>query len=254
LQAHPAPACLVTGAASGIGLATARRLAGAGWQVALLDVDGAGVRRAAAELEALALEADVADEAQMQAAFAQLDRLDAAVACAGVGLDGALDDVPPDEFDRAVAVNLRGVYLTLRLAIPRLRAAGGGGLVVVSSNAGLVARPFDPVYGMTKAGQLQLVRSLALSLARDRIRVNGVCPGPVDTPILWRDVPPGEEDEATTGFLASVPLGRALGRVATAEEVAAAIAWLLSEEASYVTGAALPVDGGKTAGLQVGVR
>jgi NAD(P)-dependent dehydrogenase (short-subunit alcohol dehydrogenase family) len=225
--------------------------------MALLDVDGAGVRRAAAELEAIGLEADVADEAAMTAAFAELDarlgRLDAAVACAGVGLEGALDEVAPEVFDRAVAINLRGVYLTLRLAIPRLRAAGGGGLVVLSSNAGLVARPFDPIYGMTKAGQVQLVRSLALSLARDHIRVNAVCPGPVDTPTLWRDVAPGTEAAAVEDFLASVPLGRALGRVASADEVAAAIAWLLSEGASYVTGAALPVDGGKTAGLQVGV-
>jgi NAD(P)-dependent dehydrogenase (short-subunit alcohol dehydrogenase family) len=249
----------VTGAASGIGRATARRLAADGWAVALLDQDGPGARRTACELgsRALGLEADVADEQAMAVAFAEADarlgRLDAAVACAGVGLEGALEDVGPDPFDRAVATNLRGVYLTLRLAIPRLRAAGGGGLVVLSSNAGLVARPFDPIYGMTKAGQVQLVRSLALSLARDRIRVNAVCPGPVDTPTLWRDVAPGSEAEAVDDFLASVPLGRALGRVASAEEVAAAIAWLLSDEASYVTGAALPVDGGKTAGLQVGV-
>ena len=250
-------ACLVTGAASGIGLATARAFAREGAQVAVLDVDRAGAERATAELgpQAVALVADVADEEAMGAAFERCDErlggLDVAVAGAGIAMEGSLEEIEPERFDRVVAVNLRGSYLTARLAIPRLRARGGGSLLFVSSNAGLVARAFDPVYCATKAAVVMLARSLALGLARDRIRVNVICPGPVDTPTLWRDVTEGQQEAALGRLLSSVPLGRALGRVATPEEVAAAAVYLASDEASYVTGAALPVDGGKTAGLQI---
>ncbi len=227
-----------------------------GARVAVVDVDGAAARRVAVELgSATAVDADATDEGSMSAAFERIDAefggLDVVVVCAGVAAEGGVEELDPPRFDGVVAVNLRGSYLAARLGVPRLRASGGGSLVFVSSNAGLVARAFDPVYGATKAGQLQLMRSLALSLARDRIRVNAVCPGPVDTPTLWGDVEPGEEDAARARFLASVPLGRALGRVATPDEVAEAILFLVSPQASYITGAALPVDGGKTAGLQV---
>lgn len=252
----PGRRCLVTGAGSGIGRATAEAFAREGARVAVLDIDHEQAGRVASELpNALCLHADVADETAMRSAFRLLDiefgGLDVVVAGAGVSAEGSLEEIEPAEFDAVVGVNLRGSYLAARLGIPRLRAAGGGSLVFVSSNAGLVARAFDPVYGATKAGQLQLMRSLALSLAADRIRVNAVCPGPVDTPTLWRGSGSERTAEALVGFLASVPLGRALGRVAAADEVAEAIVFLVSPEASYITGAALPVDGGKTAGLQI---
>jgi NAD(P)-dependent dehydrogenase (short-subunit alcohol dehydrogenase family) len=252
----PGSRCLVTGAGSGIGRATAEAFAREGARVAVLDIDHERASRVAAELPtALCLHADVADETAMRDAFRHLDiefgGLDVVVAGAGVGAEGSLEEIEPAEFDAVVAVNLRGSYLAARLGIPRLRAAGGGSLVFVSSNAGLVARAFDPVYGATKAGQLQLMRSLALALAADRIRVNAVCPGPVDTPTLWRGFDSERAAEALVGFLASVPLGRALRRVAAPDEVAESILFLVSPQASYITGAALPVDGGKTAGLQV---
>jgi NAD(P)-dependent dehydrogenase (short-subunit alcohol dehydrogenase family) len=252
----PERRCLVTGGASGIGRATATAFAREGARVAILDVDKEGAERLASGLEgALALHADVADEAAMEGALAVIDErlggLDVLVAGAGIAAEGSLEEIHPAQFDAVVGINLRGSYLAARLAIPRLRASGGGCLVFVSSNAGLVARAFDPVYGATKAAQIQLMRSLALSLAADRIRVNAVCPGPVDTPALWRGIDPERRDEALAGLLASVPLGRELGRVALPEEVAEAILFLVSPEAAYVTGAALPVDGGKTAGLQI---
>lgn len=248
--------CLVTGAASGIGRATADVFAREGARVAVLDIDAEGAERVASRLEhAVALHADVSDAEAMEAAFAladaELGGLDVVVACAGVGAEGSLEEIAPAQFDAVVGVNLRGSYLAARLGIPRLRASGGGSLVFVSSNAGLVARAFDPVYCATKAAQLQMMRSLALSLAAQRIRVNAVCPGPVDTPTLWRDVDDGSREDALAGLLASVPLGRRLERVASPEEVAEAILFLVSPEAGYITGAALPVDGGKTAGLQV---
>lgn len=248
--------CVVTGGASGIGQATAEAFAREGARVAVLDIAGQDTDRVASGLaEALALHADVADAAEMERAFERVDEefggLDVLVAGAGVAAQGTLEEIEPTRFDVVVGVNLRGSYLAARLGIPRLRASGGGSIVFVSSNAGLVARAFDPLYGATKAGQLQLMRSLALSLAADRIRVNAVCPGPVDTPALWRDAGHETEEEAVAELLASVPLGRTLGRVASPREVAAAILFLVSPEASYVTGAALPVDGGKTAGLQI---
>jgi NAD(P)-dependent dehydrogenase (short-subunit alcohol dehydrogenase family) len=252
----PGSRCLVTGAASGIGRATAEAFAREGARVAVLDIEYERAERVASGLpDALCLHADVADESAMVDAFRLVDTefggLDVVVAGAGVGAEGSLEEIAPAEFDAVVGVNLRGSYLAARLGVPRLRAAGGGSLVFVSSNAGLVARAFDPVYGATKAGQLQLMRSLALSLAADRIRVNAVCPGPVDTPTLWRGIASERAAEAVVAFLASVPLGRALGRVAAADEVAEAILFLVSPQASYITGAALPVDGGKTAGLQI---
>jgi NAD(P)-dependent dehydrogenase (short-subunit alcohol dehydrogenase family) len=241
----------VTGGASGIGRAAAWAFANEGARVAVLDLSPSP------DEHALAMVGDVADEADVARAFAAADEtlggLDAVLHVAGIGMEGLLEEIEPADFDRAVAVNLRGSYLVARAALPRLRRAGGGSITLMGSNAGLVARHFDPVYCATKAAVVMLARSLALAHARDRIRVNVLCPGPVDTPTLWRDVPPGGEREATTVMLEPVPLGRALGRVASAEEVAAAALWLASGDASYITGAALPVDGGKTAGLQTGI-
>lgn len=249
---------LVTGGASGIGLATAGAFAREGARVVVLDREnGASVE---ALLQPLASESlfqvgDVSREEDVARAFSVIEErfggLDILYNNAGIDMVGALEQVEPEDFDRAFAVNVRGAFLTTRRAIPLLRARGGGVILMNASNAGLVARAHDPVYCATKAALVMLTRSLALSLASDRIRVNAICPGPVDTPAVRRDAADGGWEAHESRLLASAPLGRALSRIASAEEVADAAVFLASDEASYVTGIALPVDGGKTAGLQV---
>lgn len=244
---------LVTGGASGIGWATSRTFAREGARTVVADIDlgrGGGLSHEAGGEGIHLLEADVTDEKQVVALLAQVDRLlgglDVVVNNAGTPAFGRIDAVTVADFDRAFAVNVRAAFLVTQAAVPRLREAGGGCVVMMASNAGLVAREADPIYCAAKAALVMLTRSLALGLARDRIRVNAVCPGPVETPMYRAAVP---DEAAEKRSLATVPLGRALGRPATAEEVAEAVAFLVSDAGAYVTGAALPVDGGKTAGI-----
>jgi len=193
---------------------------------------------------------DVAREADVTRLFNEVDAtlagLDVVVNNVGCPVFGGIDDLRPDDFDRAFDLNVRSAFLVTRLAVPRLRRAGGGCILMTASNAGLVAREADPLYCAAKAALVMLTRSLALGLARDGIRVNAVCPGPVDTPMYRASV---QDAHAERRSLATVPLGRSLGRPAEAEEIAAVMIFLASDAASYITGAALPVDGGKTAGL-----
>ena len=236
---------LVTGAASGIGLATARRFLAEGARVALLDRDTAALARAAAELGAPGIPVDVADPdsvaAAVKAAAAALGAVDAVVNAAGISRVASPAETTPALWREVMAVNLDGPFHVCRAALPHLRQAGGGSIVNLASAAGLVPRPNYGAYGASKGGLLMLTRCLALDLAPEGIRVNAVCPGAILTPMVEATMA-AQPDPASAerAFLARY----ALGRFGTAEEVAGAVLYLTSAEATYVTGSALGVDGG----------
>jgi NAD(P)-dependent dehydrogenase (short-subunit alcohol dehydrogenase family) len=237
---------LVTGAARGIGLATAQRLASEGARVALVDIDAETLTNAAAG--ALALHADVRDEDAVRDAFerasAAFGGLDIVVANAAIQLvdrDDRADRLERAVWRETVDVNLTGAFLTAKHGARALLAAGGGAIVCIASPAGThgIARGLQ-AYAASKAGIVGLVRTMAADFAGDAIRVNAVLPGITETPMnrWWIDDPALREQ-----VLAPVPLARA----ARAEEIAAVAAFLASDDASYVTGALWTVDGGLTA-------
>jgi NAD(P)-dependent dehydrogenase (short-subunit alcohol dehydrogenase family) len=247
-------AALITGGATGIGLATARALGRDGARVAIVALPDAPLAAAAAELrgegiEVIAVEGDVRLAADAERA---VDRtvvafggLDALVNCAGTSAVGPLAQMPEDEFDRVFDTNVKGVYLTCRAAIPALVASPRGALVNVASQLALSAVAGFSAYCASKAAVLHLTRCLALELVDAGVRVNAVCPGGVDTPLLRRAFPDGIGPQGSLDDLAAAhPIGR-LGRP---EEIASVIRFLVSEEAAFVVGAGIVADGGYTLG------
>jgi NAD(P)-dependent dehydrogenase (short-subunit alcohol dehydrogenase family) len=243
-EANRPPRILVTGAASGIGAATVRRLRADGARAA--GIDRNKVALAAVELDARAT-ADVAVAADLTRAVDlcrdALGGLDGAVACAGVAGRGTAADTEEDEWDRIFAVNVRGVYLTARAVIPHLRRAGGGAIVNVASQLGLVAAANAAAYCASKGAVVQLTRAMAVDHGPEGICVNCVCPGPTDTPLLEPYFAGAADPAAERKVYERAQLH---GRLVTADEVADAIAYLLSPAARSTMGAALVVDGGYT--------
>ena len=240
---------LVTGAGSGLGLATVKAFAESGASVVLADWNEKAVRSAADELaaqghKALAIRCDVSDDAQVEAmvkeTVATFGRLDAAYNNAGVqNVLAETADSPRDDYDRVMAINLRGVWSCMKFELQQMRKQGSGAIVNCSSLGGLVGGAERGTYHAAKHGVLGLTKSAALEYAARGIRVNAVCPGLIQTPMSDQMIAGGQA-EALNAMVKSVPMGR----VGRAEEIADAVLWLSSPAASYVTGQALSVDGG----------
>ncbi len=242
---------LVTGGGSGMGLATAKAFAEAGASVVLADVDERAIQTEADALVAggycaLAVRCNVADEDEVAAMVAQavstFGRLDVAFNNAGVMVPAIeTADASSQDFDRVDGVNLRGVWNCMKHELRQMREQGSGAIVNCSSIGGLIGIPGRAIYHASKHGVIGLTKSAALEYAAKGIRINAVCPGTIDTPMVREMMV--KESISREDFLRDLPIGR-LGHP---EEIAAAVLWLCSPGASFVIGHALAVDGGYTA-------
>lgn len=241
---------LVTGAASGLGLATAKAFAEAGASVVLADWNEDAAQSAAAELakrgyKTLAVRCDVSDDEQVEAMVKQtvaaFGRLDAAYNNAGVqGVLAETADSPRDDYDRVMAINLRGVWICMKFELQQMRKQGSGAIVNCSSLGGLVGGNQRGTYHAAKHGVIGFTKSAALEYATRGIRVNAVCPGMIQTPMFDKMIAEGQGEELNAMLKSLVPMGR-MGRP---EEIANAVVWLCSSAASYITGQSISVDGG----------
>jgi NAD(P)-dependent dehydrogenase (short-subunit alcohol dehydrogenase family) len=241
---------LVTGAASGLGLATARAFAESGASVVLADWNENEVKAAAKDLagqgyNTLAVRCDVSDDAQVEAMVKQtvetFGRLDAAFNNAGVQMVLAeTADSPRDDYDRVMAINLRGVWSCMKFELRQMREQGSGAIVNCSSLGGLIGGANRGTYHAAKHGVIGFTKSAALEYATRGIRVNDVCPGMIQTPMSDRMIAEGQGEELDRMLQTLVPMRR-LGRP---DEIADAVLWLCSSAASYVTGQSISVDGG----------
>ena len=247
---------VITGAASGIGKATALRFAKEGAKVALGDANEVGLEAVARQVrddggDVVSRRTDVAKKADAQAliqvAVDAFGGLDAVANVAAIGLyNTTLEDTREDDWDRVMAVNLKGVYLVSQAAIPHLRARGGGSIINVASVHAIATQERIAAYAASKGGVLALTRAMAMDLARDRIRVNAVCPGAVDTP-MFRSALAAEgktAEELTFSFDDTE-----IGWIAQPDLLAAALVFLASDGSRFMTGSPMIVDGGLVARL-----
>jgi NAD(P)-dependent dehydrogenase (short-subunit alcohol dehydrogenase family) len=246
---------LITGGASGMGLATAEYFCREGAAVTLADTQAEQAEQAAARLRqagqrALAVSCDVMQSSQVrgavEATVQAFGRLDILFANAGIGYTGELTRSTDEDWEQVVGVNAKGVFLCCREAIRQMLAQkpSGGAVVINASISGLIGIPAQAPYAASKGAVVELTRQLAVEYAQRGVRVNCICPGTVDTPVLRRGMAMSGDPQ---GFLDMLIANHPMGRIGRSEEIAAAVAFLASDEASFITGSILPVDGGYTA-------
>ena len=250
VEAFDDKVALVTGAASGIGRATAITFAGAGASVVVSDVDSEGGEETVGSIkeaggEATFIYADVSKASHVEELVSKTveiyGRLDAAHNNAGVeGVRVPMAEFPEDEWDRVINVDLKGVWLCMKYEIPQMLSQGGGSIVNTSSDAGLIGWSGSAVYTASKWGVIGLTKSAALQYIAEGVRINAVCPGFIRTPMTDSSDPRAEER-----MIAATPAGR----IGTVDEVVGAVLWLCSDEASFVVGHPLSMDGGTTSGM-----
>ena len=242
--------CVVTGGASGIGEATVRRFAAEGAEVCILDRDLPAAETLAKELGEghLAMELDVRFEAGVErvadAVYGHWDRVDVLVNNAGSELNKTYNETTVDEWDRVLDTDLKGPWLLCKHFVPRMVERGSGSVINISSLNGLVGFPLSTAYGSAKGGLVVFTRDMAIELATSGVRINCVCPGVIETPMMerWTDLMP-DKNEAKAMLRGVMPIGR----MGTAEEVASAVLFFASADSSLCQGAVLSVDGGFTA-------
>lgn len=243
---------LITGGGAGIGRATALAFMNEGAKVAVVDINAASAKAVADELiaaggEAMSVAADVSKSEQVAAMVAEVvarfGRLDVAFNNAGIDIEHEpLAKTSEEMFDKLMAVNVKGVWLCLKYEIEQMLKQGGGGAIVnTSSIGGLIAAPRQPIYGATKHAVLGMTKAAAVEYGRKGIRVNAVCPGVIDTEMTARAIEREPKREAY------IQQAHPIGRLGRAEDIARAVVYLCSDDASFVLGHSLAVDGGFTA-------
>ncbi|MEK5442532.1 SDR family NAD(P)-dependent oxidoreductase [Fredinandcohnia sp. FSL W7-1320] len=243
---------IITGAGSGIGKASAERFIKEGAKVVLADINEEAITVLRKQLgpDVIAIQTDVSNPAAVQnlvnLTIDRFEKIDILFSNAGIEYPATVLDIEPDEWDHVISVNLKSVYLCAKYVLPHMIDRGGGAIVNTASQLGLVGYPNFAVYNAAKGGVINLTRNLALDYAKHNIRVNAVCPGPIDTPHIERQVeglPDDEKQKVYKDISNLVPLGR-LGK---AEEIANGVLFLASDEASFVTGTTFVIDGGYVA-------
>lgn len=251
---------LITAASSGMGRAGALRFAAEGAKVAVVDIDGDGAERVVAEIDAaggtaIALVGDLRDDdfcrSAVETTASAFGGLDFVWNHCGHPGPAAVEDIDMADYELAMDLNVRSSLVITSAAIPHLRKAGGGSVVFTASTAALQGSPFSPVYSAAKAGIVGMSRSLAKRHGRDGIRFNVVCPGTTDTPMIRtfmkRPDDAAARDMDAEELVAKRAGSNPLGRIGKPEEIANGALFLVSDEASFVTGAVLAIDGGATA-------
>ena len=244
---------IVTGGGSGIGAASARMFAAEGAMVGLCDLDAAGIDAVVSDIQAnggdaLGQVADVSSsnqvEAFVKAVISRFGRLDGLFSNAGISGRGTVVEMSEADFDTTLSVNVGGAFLCAKHAVPHLTSAGGGSIVMTASELALVGSRNNAAYTASKAALIGMARSMALDHARDGIRVNVLCPGPIETPMLRRSI---ERHADSAAYEQMILDETPLHRIGQPEEIARVALFLLSDDSSYMTGSTVVVDGGATA-------